>query len=231
MSFCRLKYDVCANKQYVEDTTKPGMYGLDTPVHCTPCLQTNPSIIQQKGGASQNSGVNERFFNGSVDVESALFNINRPLGRCKHNRYEPSCPDCKCADQGQVCGQGVVTGCKSSLDDTLVDGQRCGDYNLNNAKECYLPTEDTRLSNPPATLRCTGINRFEYPFENPQRNIVMPAEFDIPTRLVMKDNHRPCVPKPQINDMNPQNVEGFKQMTEPVEAAPTDSLYQYGRCG
>ena len=72
---------------------------------------------------------------------------------------------------------------------------------------------------------------FEYPFENPQRNIVMPAEFDIPTRLVMKDNHRPCVPKPQINDMNPQNVEGFKQMTQPVEAAPTDSLYQYGRCG
>lgn len=64
-------------------------------------------------------------------------------------------------------------------------------------KDCYgLTREDTRLSNPPCTLRGTGWNRWEWLCKNPQDKALMPFDFNINNRLVVKDNHRPCVPKP-----------------------------------
>jgi len=62
-------------------------------------------------------------------------------------------------------------------------------------KDCsFLSSEDTRLSNPPCTLRGTGWNRWEWLCENPQTKALIPFETDINYRMVAKDNHRPCVP-------------------------------------
>lgn len=59
-----------------------------------------------------------------------------------------------------------------------------------------IPREETRLSNPPCTLRCTGWNRWEWLCQNPQANVLAPFDFNISNRIVVKDNHRPCVPTP-----------------------------------
>jgi len=64
-------------------------------------------------------------------------------------------------------------------------------------RECNeLAREDTRLSNPASTLRGTGINRWEWLCKNPQRTALVPFDYLIGNRLVVKDNHRPCVPTP-----------------------------------
>ena len=64
-------------------------------------------------------------------------------------------------------------------------------------KECRdLDAEDTRLSNPPCTLRSTGWNRWEWMCQNPQNHAVVPFEYMINNSLVVKDNHRPLVPRP-----------------------------------
>jgi hypothetical protein len=59
-----------------------------------------------------------------------------------------------------------------------------------------LPTEDTRISNPTCTMRCTGWNRWEWLCQNPQDKALVPFDYNINNRLVVKDNHRPCLPKP-----------------------------------
>lgn len=63
-------------------------------------------------------------------------------------------------------------------------------------KECMtLGTENCRLSNPPCTLRCSGWNRFEDLCTNPQARALVPFDFNIPSKQVFRDNHRPCIPK------------------------------------
>lgn len=59
-----------------------------------------------------------------------------------------------------------------------------------------LPKEDTRLSNPPCTMRSTGWNRWEWLCKNPQDKALVPFDFNINNRLIVKDNHRPCVTAP-----------------------------------
>ena len=64
-------------------------------------------------------------------------------------------------------------------------------------RDCHgLTREDTKLSNPPCTLRGTGWNRWEWLCRNPQDKALMPFDWNINNRLVVKDNHRPCVPQP-----------------------------------
>lgn len=75
----------------------------------------------------------------------------------------------------------------------------CGEdpCTLKMPKDCNgLGPEDTRLSNPPCTLRGTGWNRWEWLCQNPQDKALLPFQQLINNRQVVKDNHRPCVPKP-----------------------------------
>lgn len=65
-------------------------------------------------------------------------------------------------------------------------------------KDCNgLDSEPTKLSNPPCTLRSRGWNRFEpWLCKNPQDLVEVPFDWNINNRLVVKDSHRPCLPKP-----------------------------------
>lgn len=75
----------------------------------------------------------------------------------------------------------------------------CSDKNpapLTNWKDCFSPADETRTSNPPCNLRGTGWNRWEWLCLNPQDKVEMPFDFNINNRIVVKDNHRPCVPTP-----------------------------------
>ena len=61
---------------------------------------------------------------------------------------------------------------------------------------CFIPVEHTRLSNPSCNLRGTGINRWEWLCLNPQDRIEVPFDYNISNRIIVKDNHRACLPIP-----------------------------------
>jgi hypothetical protein len=224
MSFNRLLYDNCEAKKYVNQSQGPGNYNMNTPIICNNCIQENPTIQMQKTGVSMNSGVQWRFYGGPVDVESDLLNMNRPLSRCPEVKYNTKNSNVGCENQGFPNGGGVVAGCNPQ-------NKRNGDQNLVDFPSCFLQTDETRLNNPPANLRGTGINRFDPICFNPQDQVLFPGEYQTPTRLVVKDNHRPCVPTPAVNNMIPPLKKMPCTMTSPVCGNFTQPGYQYDVCG
>lgn len=63
----------------------------------------------------------------------------------------------------------------------------------------FPPVENTRLNNPPSTMRCQGINRFDTLLHNPQHNSFRTLDYvtyNVPSRIVMKDNYRPICETP-----------------------------------
>jgi hypothetical protein len=58
-------------------------------------------------------------------------------------------------------------------------------------------TDHTRISNPICTARGVGINRFQPLCFNPQDESrwLHPSDIGINYRMVVKDNHVPCIPK------------------------------------
>jgi hypothetical protein len=231
MSFNRLKYDNCEIKKYNQESTGPGNYLYDTPIACNNCFNDNPRIINQKTGVSINSNVDWRFYSGPIDVESDLLNLNRMASRCPTQMYKPKCDPNACPDQGEPCGNGTVETCTDSKNPLRNPWNRPGDNNLVNFPRCYFPTEDTRLSNPSANLRGTGWNRFNPICKNPQEQITFPGEYMIDSRLVFKDNHRPSVVKPMVNDMNPNETMQPCPKVNSVCGNFTKPLYQYDVCG
>lgn len=75
------------------------------------------------------------------------------------------------------------------------DSQYCDNNVLKDCEDTFMSPEDTKISNPPCTLRGTGWNRWEWLCNNPQETAIMPFERDIQNRIIVKDNHRPCLPK------------------------------------
>lgn len=80
--------------------------------------------------------------------------------------------------------------------------------NMKMPRDCYtLTREDTKLSNPPCTLRGRGWNRWEWLCKDPQDKALIPFDWNINNRLVVKDNHRPCVQDPtdQSDSLPPED--------------------------
>lgn len=232
MSFNRLKYDECETKKYNKETSGPGNYMYNTPKDCKICWNDNPRIINQKVGDSMNSNVDWRYYAGPVDVESDLFNINRRSSSCPSNKYSPNCGPNDCNNQGEPCGAGVIEDCNNKNNNLRNPWNRSNDNNLTNFENCYFDTEDTRLSNPNSNLRGTGINRFNHLLFDPQEQCMFPGEYLTSTRIVFKDNHRPSVTQPKVNDMNPyEKQEPCPKLDKNVCGNYTKPLYQYDVCG
>ena len=188
MSFNRLNYDTGAYTQNLNESVGPGIYQIYRPAtRCTPCLNYDPQVQQDSNGVSFKKN---QFM---IDVDSELSGITRKNTRNPVKKYIPKCPDTTCTS-GEVCGQGVVGACKNK--DDLKRGQRFGDNERIDLQDCGFRTEDTRLSNPPCTLRGTGWNRWEWLCKNPQNRVEVPFDWNISNRIVVKDNHRPCIPDP-----------------------------------
>lgn len=103
-----------------------------------------------------------------IDVDSELTGLTRKASKCPFDKWLPS------------------------------DAPAC---ELTPAPECHdeqMTTEDTRLSNPPCTLRGTdnGFNRWQWLCQNPQARVEVPFDLRINSRTLFKDNHRPCIPTP-----------------------------------
>jgi hypothetical protein len=102
-----------------------------------------------------------------IDANSELLGLTRPATNCPTGLYLPW--------KYPVCAQVNYRDCQ---------------------REGALPLEDTRLSNPPCTLRCTGWNRFEWLCQDPQARVLVPFDNLINVRTITKDNHRPFIARP-----------------------------------
>ena len=105
----------------------------------------------------------------------------------------------------------------------LPDASYCQSASL---KDCNaLHTEDTRLSNPPITLRGTGWNRWEWLCRDPQKKALVPFDHNIANRIVAKDNHRPYIQRPidQSAALPPMN--SSDSMYEGYKSLPGDSAF------
>lgn len=235
MSFNRLNYDTCQYKQTLAESVGPGHYSLNTPpVSCDPCYPSDPKIRLQRSGASIDTS------RPLIDIDSELQNIVRPHSKCPSRKFIPQCSgyDAK----GYPCGQGVTNSCTpceansnsasaapSTEEEqarggagTLHPGSKCPDQyagTLRHYKDCSLKEDDTRLSNPACNLRGTGINRWEWLCMNPQDRVEIPFDHNISNRLVVKDNHRPCVQYPS------------KPTAQPVAGAAPNCMYTTPTCG
>jgi len=209
MSFNRLPYDTCSYKHNLAETVGPGVYQLLTPPNnCEPCLPNDPYIRLQRQGVSLSKNT------PLVDIDSELIGISRNLSDCPELKYLPS------KNNQSYCGahSNKVVGCQKNAK-VCVDNT-----NVINFKDCFKPTEDTRLSNPPCTLRGTGWNRWEWLCRNPQERIEVPFDFEINSTIVAKDNHRPCIPNPldQTNALPTPEDKPYCETIVPVCMVPTD---------
>lgn len=106
-----------------------------------------------------------------IDVDSELMGISRKYSQCPGNKYLPSSEPF----------------CKP---------------NTNAYKECYdLVPEPTLISNPKCTNKETTVNRWEWLCTDPQKNSLVPFDFLINNRLIVKDAHRPLIEKPINQDV------------------------------
>lgn len=203
MSFTNISYDKGAYVTELNQSVGPGVYQLGEPViNCDQCYPYPPTVRLQLQGDSISSK------NLLVDVDSELLGITRKLSQDPNKKFQPKCVDNVCSS-GEVCGQGVIGKCSNNK-----NGERAHDSDLKHWKDCYIPAEDTRLSNPSCNLRGTGWNRWEWLCLNPQDRVEIPFDYNISNRIIVKDNHRPIVPKPV--DPIPLMPKGGKLPCEPT---------------
>lgn len=138
-----------------------------------------------------------------VDVESELFSLTR---RATKN------------PAGQFTGGPATCGAIDTLPGCI------GGRNV-------LAAEDTRLSNPPATLRETGWNRWEWLCEDPQKRAVVPFSTGVITQQAAKDHHRPLLhrpldPSPAMppGNMAPSACDGGPDVMQSVPRDPKGNL-------
>ena len=180
-TFERLKYDTEGYEQALKRSTSQLAYQL-YPGYMSSCDQTRPA----QPGMLGKQGVSVSYTRPLIDIESDLFRINTRASKDSTKQYTPYCPDMTNSTDGYPCGGGVTKGSNNSQE------------KLHHFRPANNFTDYTRSLNPPSTLRGTGINRFaplSMDPQNPERWL-QTAEIGINNRMVVKDNHIPCIPKP-----------------------------------
>jgi len=108
-----------------------------------------------------------------VDIDSELMGLNKRLSNCPEQKYVELCKDGEATPKcDNVVGLKHLPVCNN------------------------IPTDYTRLSNPSCNIRGIGNNRWESLCQNPQARLEIPFSNNINSRILAKDNHRPCIPIP-----------------------------------
>jgi len=167
MASSSLKYDSCSYEEKLRRSVGPGMYQLVTPANdCDTCSRDVPADPYLR---YQAWGPGFCAPGAAVDDGNELRGLNYKASKCSTDAYLP----------GKYAPKGICTPSGSA-----------------EGRACVRPTEPTRLSNPPCTLRSTGWNRWEWLCENPQDRAIRPFEWNTSYRIVAKDNHVPCLATP-----------------------------------
>lgn len=174
-----LLYDQGAYQTDLRQSVGVGSYVL-APVgpHCQTCVPLDPRMSAGMGGGVGTCAPTVPL----VDVESDLHNITRratndPCGLYRGNGGPPT----GCGGAPMTQGSAGTVGSGAPRQMAACD---------------VIPTVDTRLVNPPCTLRGTGWNRFEWLCRDPQERALVPFGANVDTSLVIKDNHRPFLARP-----------------------------------
>lgn len=169
MASASLRKDSCSYQEQLRRSVGPGMYVLDTPGNdCG--ADCNRDIPADPYLRYQKYGSSACPPGKSIDDSSELLGLNYRKSHCSSSAYAP----------GKYSTKGA-----------------CGPAGKSNPRsECGVPAEDTRLSNPPCTLRATGWNRWEWLCWDPQDRALIPFEWNTSYRTVVKDNHTPIIEKP-----------------------------------
>ena len=209
MSFNRSPYDICSYKYQLAESIGPGVYQLVRPDNqSVPGLPKDPRFIAQTSGVSISKNTS------LIDIDSELLGISRNLSNCPERKYMPD------GNANGQCGArtgNVRNGCQSTAK-LCVDNSEILKFQDNG-----LWSEDTRLSNPASNLKGLAPNRWAWLCQDPQDRVVEPFDFQINTKIVSKDNHRPCLPTP-INQFNVFPIPNNKPICEtivPVCQVPT----------
>ena len=191
MSFNRLNYDMCQYKQSLYESTRPGNYMIATPpVDCEYCYPVPPTVRLQKAGDSINRNKN------LIDMDSELRNI-RQYSKCPEDNFMGG------MKRAPKSAKKIRPGIRESFKNPdecckypAVKNKFLQEEGLTHFRDCFPHTIESREIDPASNLRGTGFDRWEYLCENPQSNVLMPFDHNISNRIVVKDNHRPCVPCP-----------------------------------
>jgi hypothetical protein len=160
-------FNACAYEEKLKRSIGPGMYMLRTPANDSEeCGRDIPSDPSIRW---QHWGPGFCEFGSAIDVSSELRGLNYKNTLCAAEQYYPGRP-------------------------TPATKNACNAKGKQNPRDCTAPTEATRLSNPPCTLRGTGWNRWEWLCYDPQDKAVVPFDYLVSNRLMSKDNHKPCIP-------------------------------------
>lgn len=166
MSLTSLNYDSCTYQHNLKQSVGISDYMIGAPRN--ECNACFPIGPNQMG--SGHAGGSGGQFGGSVCADNSLIDVSSEL--LNITRKASNCPAEKYIPFKPVCQTIPLRDCKP------------------------IVAEDTRISNPPCTLRSTGWNRWEWLCKNPQDKSLVPFDFNISNRIVVKDNHRPCIPNP-----------------------------------
>ncbi len=195
-SWQRLNYDPLTYEVDLRQSTRPFLYQLD-PIYANPCGQLcRPGDI---GYISRiGTSINKNY--SLIDTDSELKLLNYRASKAPQHQYLPKRPNgrpsCKTGYPGPEAG-----GIQFELMDQDKFTNPSDKWHF---PECpRLRTEYTRVTYPNCDLKGTGVNRFQPICLDPQHpsRWEHPSEIGINYRMVVKDNHRPCIPKPL--DVNP----------------------------
>lgn len=168
MSSSSIQNDSCSYQEKLRRATGPGMYMLSTPANdCgDECNRDTPIDPYIR---YQQWGPGSCAPGKAVDDGSELLGLRYKNSKCNDDAYAP----------GKYNAQGA-----------------CTPNGNGKPRSCMTPTEDTRLSNPACTLKGTGWNRWEWLCYDPQDKAIIPFEWNTSYRIVVKDNHVPCLEEP-----------------------------------
>ena len=188
----RLNYDSCSYKEKLRRTVGPGLYQLDVPSN--DCEECYRDIPADPSLRYQNYGHNTCSMKNAIDDSNELLGLNYKNTKCNEEEYMP--------------GKYNKTGC-------YIKG-------VTDARQCMIPREDTRLSNPPCTLHGTGWNRWEWLCYNPQDKAIIPFEWNVNANMLMRDNHKPCLERP----MDQSNTLPVAKQMDPTYYSMSDCGYK-----
>jgi hypothetical protein len=216
MSLNKLNYDNCSYNQSLLESEGPCSYQLMKPSNVNQmCMSDDPYIRAQYMGSRHVPGTS------LIDIDSELMNITRPVSDCPSQKYIPhvnSSNFCNAPNSHNMIPTDTITPINRNNNNYAEQKEGFNATHMN-FSNCFKPTESTRLSNPPCTLRGTGWNRWEWLCKNPQDKVAIPFDHMIDSVLVAKDNHRPLLPKP-IDQSLALPVPNSEVYCETLHAAP-----------
>ena len=182
MAYTQLIYDEGAYQNAIKQATGTIHYRLD-PIQnnqCRPCRPAEPGYLGKVG-------VNLPKNMSLINVDSEIRGLNYPTTKDPSKKFNPYQPNPNTEEQ---------EGGTKDLNKT--DSTPWYDQETYALPECNITTEYSRLSIPTCLHRGIGVNRFD-PLclhHQDENRWLHPSEVGINYRMVVKDNHRPCIPKP-----------------------------------